>query len=56
MDSYDSGFGVVTVCCEQRNDPLNSTQSQESDNQPRFSELLKRIVFNVLSWLLLLGR
>ena len=56
MDSCDSGCGLVTACCDQRNDSLNSIKLQESGNQPRYSELFKRIVFHVLNWLLVLGK
>jgi hypothetical protein len=56
VDSCDSGCGLVTACCDQRNDPLNSINLQESDNQPRYSELCKMIVFHVLNLLLVLGK
>jgi len=56
VNSCDSESGLVTACCDQGNDPLNSIKLQESDNQPRYSELFKRIVFHVLNWLLVLGK
>jgi hypothetical protein len=56
VDSCDSGCGLVTAFCDRRNDPLNSLKLQESDNQPRYSELFKRTVFHVLNLLLVLGK
>lgn len=54
--SRDSGCGFFTACYDQRNDPLNAIKLQESDNQPRYSELFKRIVFHVLNLLLVLEK
>ena len=44
VDSCDSGCGLVMAFCDQRDDPLNSMKLQESDNQPRYSELLNDCV------------
>jgi hypothetical protein len=49
VDLFGSGCGLVTACCDQRDDPLNSIKLQESGNQPRYSELFKRIMFHVLN-------